>query len=195
MGIVVAASSTNMLLQLIVASMMMLVIKAAAVCDIQGEASGYALITKRTSTYVNGYPKQEQIGEISFNYDSANCCMRIKGVIKDLTPGLHGFHIHEYGDLSNGCVSTGSHYNPYGVVHAGPGDAAQHVGDLGNIVADDDGIARVDVCVGFVRTCGQFSVLGRAVVVHAKADDLGRGGDAGSLATGNAGGRVGCGVI
>ena len=157
--------------------------------------SAYVTITKRTSNDVNGYPTQEQIGEISFNYDTDDCCMRIHGVVKNLTAGLHGFHIHQYGDLSDGCVSAGGHYNPYGMFHAGPDDDAQHVGDLGNIIAGDDGVANVDVCVGFVRTGGEFSVVGRAVVVHAKTDDLGLGGDAGSLATGNAGARVGCGVI
>ena len=70
---------------------------------------------------------------------------------------------------------------------------SQHVGDLGNILADNNGVANVDICVHFERLSGEFSVVGRAVVV--RVDDLGLVGDVGSRATGNAGGRVGCGVI
>ena len=72
---------------------------------------------------------------------------------------------------------------------------SQHVGDLGNILADNEGVANVDICVHFVRLSEEFSVVVRAVVVHAGVDDLGVVGDAGSRATGNAGGRVACGVI
>jgi len=114
----------------------------------------------------------------------------IKGIVKGLTPGKHGFHIHEFGDLSKGCESAGAHYNPDGVDH---GSLQQgHVGDLGNIVADKSGTARFQIKAERVELS---DVVGRAIVIHADEDDLGKGGDEESLKTGNAGERVGCGVI
>ena len=114
----------------------------------------------------------------------------IKGIVKGLTPGKHGFHIHEFGDLSKGCESAGGHYNPDGVEH---GSLQQgHVGDLGNIVADKSGTARFQIKAERVELS---DVVGRAIVIHADEDDLGKGGDEESLKTGNAGERVGCGVI
>lgn len=120
---------------------------------------------------------------------------RIEGEINYLTPGLHGFHIHMFGDLSDGCISAGGHYNPYMRNHGGPEHRERHVGDLGNIEADEFGRALVNITDPLVSLVGPRSVVGRSVVVHAGEDDLGMGGDAGSLKTGNAGGRAGCGVI
>lgn len=117
----------------------------------------------------------------------------IKGSIVGLEPGEHGFHIHEYGDLSQGCESAGAHYNPDGVDH---GDLENgHVGDLGNITANEDGIAKFTIKAERVDLIGDRSVVGRAIVVHSDVDDLGKGGDAESLKTGNAGDRLACGVI
>ena len=50
---------------------------------------------------------------------------------------MHGFHIHESGDLFGGCKTTGGHYNPNGKTHRGPG-AGGHVGDLGNLLANEN---------------------------------------------------------
>jgi len=114
----------------------------------------------------------------------------IKGIVKGLTPGLHGFHIHEFGDLSDGCASAGGHYNPEGVEHGGLEHG--HVGDLGNIKADDQGIARFQFKAPRVQL---HDIVGRAIVIHADTDDLGQGADEESTKTGNAGDRVACGVI
>ena len=117
----------------------------------------------------------------------------IKGTITGLQPGEHGFHIHEYGDMSKGCESMGGHYNPDGVDH---GDVEQgHVGDLGNITADENGKADFSIQANRVDLIGERSIVGRGLVVHADRDDLGRGGDEESLKTGNAGDRLACGVI
>ena len=117
----------------------------------------------------------------------------IKGTIRGLEPGEHGFHIHEYGDLSQGCESAGGHYNPDGVDH---GDLENgHVGDLGNITANEDGVAEFTIKAERVDLVGERSVVGRAIVVHADVDDLGQVGDAESRKTGNAGDRLACGVI
>ncbi|XP_047487608.1 superoxide dismutase [Cu-Zn]-like [Penaeus chinensis] len=119
----------------------------------------------------------------------------IEGVISNLSPGLHGFHIHQLGDLTGGCKSAGGHYNPYMRPHGSPEHSERHIGDLGNILADATGRAEVNITDPLVTLVGPRTVLGRAVVVHAGEDDLGRGGNEESLKTGNAGGRVACGVI
>ena len=117
----------------------------------------------------------------------------IKGTITGLEPGAHGFHIHEFGDMSDGCKSMGGHYNPDGVNH---GDLNEgHVGDLGNIEADENGKADFSIKASRVDLIGDRSVVGRGIVVHADPDDLGKGGDEESLKTGNAGDRLACGVI
>lgn len=69
------------------------------------------------------------------------------------------------------------------------------MGDLGNIVADATNTASVNIVDSVISLNGPFSILGRSIVIHAGEDDLGTGGDAGSMATGNAGARLGCGVI
>ena len=117
----------------------------------------------------------------------------IKGTITGLEPGLHGFHIHEFGDMSDGCKSMGGHYNPDNVNH---GDLDEgHVGDLGNITADEGGKADFSIKAHRVDLIGDRSVVGRGIVVHEDEDDLGNGGDEESLKTGNAGERLACGVI
>ncbi|TYI26114.1 hypothetical protein ES332_A05G093700v1, partial [Gossypium tomentosum] len=115
--------------------------------------------------------------------------------VTGLTPGLHGFHLHEYGDTTNGCMSTGAHFNPNRMTHGAPEDKVRHAGDLGNIVANADGVAEATVVDKQIPLSGPNSVIGRAFVVHELEDDLGKGGHELSLTTGNAGGRLACGVV
>ncbi|XP_039292406.1 superoxide dismutase [Cu-Zn]-like [Nilaparvata lugens] len=119
----------------------------------------------------------------------------LSGNITGLTPGKHGFHVHVSGDLREGCKSLGPHHNPFLVQHGGPTDPYRHVGDLGNIVADEGGVAKVQISDHLISLAGSQNVIGRGLVVHANPDDLGRGGDTESLQTGNAGKRIACGVI
>ncbi|XP_065205513.1 superoxide dismutase [Cu-Zn]-like isoform X2 [Planococcus citri] len=133
-------------------------------------------------------------GNITFTQTRSG--VLISGTIAGLSKGHHGFHIHEKGDLSNGCVSTGGHFNPDKKNHGSPSDKERHVGDLGNIEANDLGVAvfnYTDERISLINT--KRNILGRAVVVHADRDDLGRGGETDSLTTGHAGGRLACGVI
>lgn len=115
--------------------------------------------------------------------------------VTGLTPGLHGFHLHEYGDTTNGCMSTGAHFNPNNMTHGAPGDEIRHAGDLGNIIANADGVAEATIMDSQIPLSGPNSVVGRAFVVHELEDDLGKGGHELSLTTGNAGGRLACGVV
>ncbi|GAA6068133.1 extracellular superoxide dismutase [Cu-Zn] [Tachysurus ichikawai] len=96
-------------------------------------------------------------------------------------------HIHQYGDLSDGCISTGGHYNPKEVNHP------HHPGDFGNFITRNGKIRRA--VTSKATLYGGTSVLGRAVVIHEKEDDMGHGGDPGSLLHGNAGARLACCVI
>ncbi|RZC68110.1 hypothetical protein C5167_031370 [Papaver somniferum] len=120
---------------------------------------------------------------------------KIIGTISGLKAGLHGFHIHALGDTTNGCTSTGPHFNPAGKDHGAPGDETRHAGDLGNLTAGADGKVEVNISDKQIPLSGPNSIIGRAVVVHADPDDLGKGGHELSKTTGNAGARIACGII
>lgn len=120
----------------------------------------------------------------------------IYGKIKGLPANsIHAIHIHEYGDMTEGCDSCCSHYNPFNMNHGSPQSADRHVGDLGNIKSDINGIAEFKMTDNLVKLEGMYSVIGRSIVIHADADDFGLGGHSDSLKTGHAGKRIGCGVI
>ncbi len=106
-------------------------------------------------------------------------------------PGSHGFHVHRCGDLRMGCKSACDHYNPNNRAHGGRCGPHRHKGDLGNIVANEDGVCNDRV----VADVHLYEILGRALVIHADEDDLGRGSDEESKKTGNAGKRIGCGIV
>jgi Cu-Zn family superoxide dismutase len=110
--------------------------------------------------------------------------------LQGLTPGEHGFHIHEFGDCA--CPDAncaGSHFNPKNKQHGGPDNQQRHVGDMGNVHADDQGNAQLEYVDPLITLNGPLSVIGRTVIVHEKRDDLV------SQPTGDAGARIGCGVI
>lgn len=114
----------------------------------------------------------------------------VQGMVTGLEPNsVHGFHIHEFGNVTSGDGSSlGGHYNPSSVPHGLPGAITMHAGDMGNITADAHGTAQVSGTFSGVNINGENSVLGRGVVVHANPDD-------GGQPTGNAGGRIAFGVI
>ncbi|CAL1532067.1 unnamed protein product [Lymnaea stagnalis] len=105
----------------------------------------------------------------------------------------HGFHVHEYGDFSQGCLSFGGHFNPEGVTHGHRnGGNIGHVGDWGNIDVDASGQAFSNFEVKSASLSGPNSIIGRGIVIHARADDLGEGHTEASKTTGDAGGRIAC---
>uniref|UniRef100_A0A4Y1PAW0 Superoxide dismutase [Cu-Zn] n=1 Tax=Closterium ehrenbergii TaxID=102165 RepID=A0A4Y1PAW0_CLOEH len=133
-------------------------------------------------------------GTVTFSQDGSGPT-QVVGKITGLKPGLHGLHIHALGDTTNGCMSTGPHFNPKNLSHGAPEDKERHAGDLGNVVANAAGVAEFTKTDAQIPLAGADSILGRAVVVHADPDDLGKGGHELSKTTGNAGGRLACGVI
>ena len=119
----------------------------------------------------------------------------IDGKITGLLPGKHGLHIHVFGDFTEGLISAGGIFNPFGRNHGAPDDEERMVGDLGNIDVDEDGVAHINIEDRQVKLIGPHSVIGRSIIVKSDMDDLGRGGHEYSLSTGNSGTRAAAGVI
>jgi Cu-Zn family superoxide dismutase len=92
----------------------------------------------------------------------------VEGEAKGLTKGLHGFHVHEKGDTTQGCQSAGPHFNPTNKNHGGPSDKERHVGDLGNIeVVEPDTTTRFRFTDHMIKLYGPNSIVGRSLVIHA----------------------------
>lgn len=156
--------------------------KASAMNHSHGGSNATAELIARSGSEVNG-----TLQFIQHN----NSNVLIKGTVKGLTPGKHGFHIHVNGNCdSPDGMSAGGHYAPTGGRHGAPAGPERHLGDLGNIVADSNGVAEVSVNVQSVSLAliGLNSIVDRAIIIHAKEDDF-------SDPTGNSGARVACGII
>ena len=126
-------------------------------------------------------------GTVTFTEEADG--VRVRAEITGLTPGNHGFHIHEFGDCSAAdAASAGSHFNPMKKPHGAPDASERHAGDLGNIEADASGKAHMD-WKGKVSLSGKDSIIGRSIVVHEKEDDLK------TDPSGNSGARIACGTI
>jgi len=116
--------------------------------------------------------------------------IKVVADIEGLAPGKHGFHIHQYGDCSSSDgKSAGGHFNPTDMPHGSPDSPKHHIGDLGNIEADQNGKAHLERVYSFLRLNGPLSIIGRGVIIHSGEDDLK------SQPIGAAGKRVVCGVI
>ena len=134
----------------------------------------------------NGYNAR---GNVLFEQAGAEVIIKVN--ISGLNSNsYHGFHIHEFGDIrSQDGKSAGGHYNPDDLPHALPPEKKRHAGSFGNLISDSNGNVDTTFTDDTFSISGQFNpVLGRSVVVHAKRDD-------GGQPTGNAGARIGFGVI
>ena len=111
--------------------------------------------------------------------------------IARVSPGPHGLHLHELGDCSAAdFTSAGGHFNPTDAPHGAPTDEVRHAGDFGNIEIGEDGTGQLKLFTDMLTVSDSpDSVVGRAVILHEKADDLV------SQPTGAAGGRIACGVV
>lgn len=137
------------------------------------------------------YPTEGNSAEGVITFTQTNEGIRVEGTISGLSAdALHGFHIHEYGDCrADDGTSAGGHYNPQDMDHGAPTDSERHVGDLGNLSSNADGVATLDYVDPVLSFSGTNSILGYGVIVHAGEDDFV------TQPTGDAGGRIGCGVI
>jgi superoxide dismutase, Cu-Zn family len=126
----------------------------------------------------------------TLTFEAENGGVRLRGSIRGLTPGKHGFHVHEYGDLTDGRegLSAGDHFAPGNTQHGRPTDAHRHVGDLGNVTANAEGVANVDIFDRMLRLDGDHSIIGRSIVVHRDEDKF-------TQPSGDSGPRVAIGVI
>jgi superoxide dismutase, Cu-Zn family len=116
--------------------------------------------------------------------------IKVVADIQGLTPGKHGFHVHEFGDCTAvDASSAGGHFNPDMKQHGAPTDMDRHVGDLGNLDAGEDSTAHYDRTDTQISFSGTHSIIGRGIIIHSGEDDFV------SQPTGNAGSRVACGVI
>jgi len=119
--------------------------------------------------------------------------VHLRGELGGLTRNArHAIHVHERGDCSAvDAASAGEHFNPTGKPHGRMRTGAHHLGDMDNLAANNDGVARVDMHVPGVALAngGSNDIIGRAIVVHAQADDYS------TQPSGNSGPRIACGVI
>lgn len=125
--------------------------------------------------------------------------VNITGQINGLPPNsMHGLHFHQNGAIFPNCTATGGHFNPKSTEHGAPTARIHHAGDLGNVLADVNGVINFNLKFDYITLFGGNSIVGRGLVLHEKIDDLGLGvGNltATSKLTGNSGSRLCCGVV
>jgi Cu-Zn family superoxide dismutase len=164
------------------------VVLISAICCALSLTSVSAQEVKKAIAVLHPASGSQVMGTVTFTKTDGG--IQVVADVTGLTPGQHGFHIHEFGDCSApDATSAGGHFNPSKNPHAGHDDAKRHEGDLGNIEADSSGKAHLELTDKMMTMSGEKSIIGRGVIVHEKADDLK------TQPTGNAGGRVACGVI
>lgn len=148
---------------------------------------------KAIATFNNPKISPNLNGTVQFIEDLKNKHTIVKVNITGVPPGKHGFHVHEYGDLTNLCDSAGDHFNPTKSTH---GDVDKgHVGDLGNVTADSSGVVNYTIHSTSLKLRGPHSIIGRTIIIHEDEDDLGKGNHSDSKTTGHSGKRIGCAVI
>lgn len=162
--------------------------------------------------YARMKSKEKVEGEVRF-VQQDNRYVSITGRITGLIPGAHGLHVHEGSDKDGTCENIGQHFNPHKQDHGGKSEWTRHVsdlttmlwtvdphlinpqvGDLGNIFADNEGIAFFSITDTLMSLTGPHSVLNRTLVVTEFGDDLGRGADQSKI-NGNSGKPIACGII
>jgi Cu-Zn family superoxide dismutase len=135
-------------------------------------------------------------GIVYFTEDLKNNLVQIDVNIIGLKKNsMHGFHVHEAGDLTDQCSTMCAHFNPYYKNHGCPGKKERHVGDLGNLITNANGAASYSFTDNMIKLRGKASILGRGLIIHADPDDCGEGGFEDSLTTGHSGKRIACAII
>jgi len=153
-----------------------------------GSPAGFAAIA---TADLQGTTEGSKIsGKVDFEETAEG--LKVKAAVSNAAPGKHGFHIHEFGSCAAGGKAAGGHFNPENAPHGllvKDGLSRAHAGDLGNIEIDTAGNGKLETSLtGLSLTSGKYNVAGKAVILHAKEDDFGQ-------PVGNAGDRIGCGII
>ena len=138
-----------------------------------------------------GVCKFEKSGIVYFIQKGKKTLVKCNILNDSLRQGLHGLHVHEYGDLTDGCKSTCKHYNPTNNVHGDRTGCCRHRGDLGNVNVLENGVCNDE----FLVDVNVWEIIGRALILHEDEDDLGVNDTLLSKTTGNSGKRIDCGVI
>jgi len=146
-------------------------------------------VSEAVSVINTDYKSKHIEGDVLFiqkeNY--VHIKVNIKGLPKN---HLHGFHIHESGDLREGCKSCCSHYNPNNTNHVDL--YGGHAGDLGNLKTDNNGNCKISLKTDKFNV---DEILGRSIIIHEDEDDLGLGEFKDSKTTGHSGSRIACSLI
>lgn len=143
---------------------------------------------QKAEAVIRGYQSTDITGVVTFTKVPSG--IEIVADVYGLNPGKHGFHVHEHGDCSGtDGMKAGGHFNPTNTKHGGPDSAERHVGDFGNLEADEEGHARYERVDTLIAFEGVNSIIGKSIIIHADPDDLE------SQPTGNSGARIACGMI
>ena len=148
-----------------------------------------AAIPKTLEAEISSFKEKNIKGDVIFEYVPEG--VRVKAHVVGLVPNSrHGFHVHENGECAGPDYKTaGGHLNPANMRHGSPASSVSHMGDLGNLVANEKGEAHVDRILNKKEAAQIMELKGKAVLIHAKGDDLQ------TQPAGDAGGRIACGVI
>uniref|UniRef100_A0AA85KHD2 Superoxide dismutase [Cu-Zn] n=1 Tax=Trichobilharzia regenti TaxID=157069 RepID=A0AA85KHD2_TRIRE len=166
------------------------------------DASDYYSYSYSYSSYQRKYfdpavatfTKRPTVGEVWFTPQGDK--MYLNGSVAGLPPRhILGVHIHQFGGLGDMCLEAGPHFNPFQQVHGSLDGYPRHAGDLGNIPVGRNGVMIFNLVVTLEGLLKYDGFIGRALVIHAKTDDLGKKGDEGSRTTGNSGPRLACATI
>jgi Cu-Zn family superoxide dismutase len=154
---------------------------AAACASMSSGPSAVATLAPTTGNTAAGTVTLTQMGDGS---------VEVRADLTGVPAGTHGFHIHEKGDCGDNGNAAGGHFNPMGTAHGAPAADPHHAGDFGNVEADASGRVTARFTTRSV-TLDQSatSAVGHAIILHANPDDLT------TQPTGNAGGRIACGVV
>jgi Cu-Zn family superoxide dismutase len=145
-------------------------------------------IVNQAIAHVHGYQDKNLTGAVIFTEVPEG--IQIVADVDGLKPGKHGFHVHEHGDCSGtDGMKAGGHFNPTNSKHGGPDSPERHVGDFGNLVADEKGHAHYDRVDKLITFEGSNSILDKSIIIHVDPDDYV------TQPTGNAGARIACGKI
>lgn len=134
-------------------------------------------------------------GELIFTQFYPNGPVTIEGNITGLAAGLHGIHVHQAGAIKDDCKSIGPHFHGYYGRHGGPRDPVRHVGDLGNIKAEEGATLELRIVDHLISLTGPRSIFGRSLGISKGEDDYGRSSTEESALSGTSGATIACGVI